>query len=71
MLRRLKQPEFWVAASMMLATPGAVCAAIGRASGTRWLYWTGLGLCVPGAIAVALLLVVVFPVLIIANRRQR
>ena len=71
MLAKLKRPEVWVAILIVLGALGGFGLAVGKATHTGWLYWVGLGLCIPGVLVVVLLVVVVFPILIWANHRAR
>ncbi len=69
--QRLLAPDFWVRAFTVLAGVGMATAIVGFA--TRWPFLIRLGawLCAPLIVAGILILLVVFPVLIIANRKQR
>jgi hypothetical protein len=67
----LKSPNFWVILSIFLAVPGMIAGALGWTTGHCWLKVVGMILFAPFAIAVFVLIVIVFPVLIVANHRQR
>ena len=71
MLEKLKSPELWVACLVVAGPVGLLCPVVGSRMSMRWLYLTGLTMCVAGGITWILLLFVLVPMAILANRRHR
>lgn len=62
--------NFWVGVFSILAGAGIIMAVLGTATETAWATTTGLVLISPIVLMSILLVVVGFPILIVANRRH-
>jgi len=68
---RLLSADFWVRLATVLAGIGMVLCGVGTFTGLRWLAWVGIGLGIPIVFIGVLLVVVVIPLLVISNRKER
>jgi len=69
-MNRLLSLNVWVGAFSILAVAGIILAAIGTITETAWARTTGFVLISPIVLMGILLVVVGFPILIVANRRH-
>jgi uncharacterized membrane protein len=69
-MNRLLSPNIWVGIFSMLAIVGIVLAAVGAFADLLWAKTAGWVLISPIILAGVLLVVVGFPVLILANRKH-
>jgi hypothetical protein len=67
----LLSPNAWVAAFSILAASGILLCVLGVISGATWLTAVGLSMIAPIVMGGVILLFVIVPVLIIANRKQK
>jgi hypothetical protein len=70
-LTRLRSPELWIGSLIVFGGFGVLCLALGKAVAATWLYWAGVALCIPGVLALLLLVVFIIPVLLISNWKHR
>jgi len=67
----LKSPNTWVLLACIIAVLGIAALAIGWASQVSWFRWVGAALIAPIIMGGLVLIIVVIPILIVANRRMR
>ncbi len=68
-MNRLLSPNLWIAIFCVLAVIGIVLAIVGTTADMPWVKTTGIVLILPIVIGGILLVLIGFPVLIIANRK--
>lgn len=68
---RLLSPDAWVFGASLLAGAGLVCVGAGILTGRLGLWRLGAWLCAPLILGGVVLVTVVIPVLIVANRKHR
>ena len=68
---RLASLEFWFHLAGLIAVPGLLCGLVGFFVGSQQLIRIGVYFFYPLLLVCALLVLVMFPVLIIANWRMR
>jgi hypothetical protein len=71
LIDKLFWPNCWVLLATLLSIVGLVCVVTGFLSGNHVLMRAGIWLCAPLLILGGVLLIVVIPLLIVANRKHK
>jgi uncharacterized membrane protein len=71
LIDKLFSPNCWVLLASLLGIAGLVCVVTGFLSGNHVLMYAGMWLFAPLILGGVLLIVVVIPLLIVANRKHR
>jgi hypothetical protein len=71
LINKLLSPNFWVFIASLLGIGGLACVVIGFLTGNQVLMYAGMWLFAPLVLGGILLMVIVIPLLIIANQQNK